>query len=68
MNSSTLFFVCKIAQIKLMFSMRLRNFESAKAMIPKQRVVSSNLITRSSLENRGFLRGNLFIFGQGTES
>jgi len=34
-------------------------------LLPKQRVVSSNLITRSSLENREFLRGNPFLFGPG---
>jgi hypothetical protein len=39
-----------------------------RRLLPKHRVVSSNLITRSSLKNRGFLRGNPFLFSQGKES
>ena len=37
-------------------------------LLPKQRVVSSNLITRSSLENRGCLEENPLSFHQGKES
>jgi len=37
-------------------------------MLPKQRVVSSNLITRSSLENRGCFEENPLSFHHGKES